>query len=63
MLFRKVFGTSPVSVQTYGNVLTAIAFLAGMAFEELSRHELDAYDPYYPIVVAIRAVKPADREI
>jgi SAM-dependent methyltransferase len=63
MLFRKVFGTSPVSVQTFGNVLSAIAFLTGMAFEELSRRELDAYDPYYPIVVAIRAVKPADQEI
>jgi SAM-dependent methyltransferase len=48
---------SSMSVQTFGNVLTAIAFLTGMAAEELSSRELETYDPCYPIVVAIRAIK------
>ena len=46
-----------MSVQTFGNVLTAIAFLTGMTAEELSGRELETYDPCYPIVVAIRAIK------
>ena len=46
-------------VRTYGNVLTAIGFLTGIAYEELSVRELDVHDSNYPILVAVRAVKPA----
>lgn len=58
-LFEEVFGLGQVSIQSHGNVLTTIAFLAGMAQEELSRPELEAADPYFPLIIAIRAVKPA----
>ncbi len=40
-----------------GNLLAANAFLTGMAREELSRRRLDAHDPYFPLVVGVRAVK------
>jgi hypothetical protein len=46
-----------VAVRSYGNVLAGMAFLAGLATEELARRELDRHDPYFPLVVAVRAVK------
>jgi SAM-dependent methyltransferase len=56
-LFEPAFGADRVDVRGYGNVLAAIAFLAGMASEELKPRELDALDPEFPVLVAIRAVK------
>lgn len=56
-LFGEIFGAEQVQVHAYGNVLTAIAFLQGMACEELSRRELDARDERYPVLLAVRAVK------
>jgi hypothetical protein len=56
-LFGEVFGPERVSVRAYGNVLAAVAFLEGMACEELRRRELDACDERFPVVVAVRAVK------
>jgi hypothetical protein len=41
-------------------VLTAIAFLTGMAHEELSRHELETHDAHFPIIIGVRAVKRAE---
>jgi len=56
-LFGGVFGADNVVVQPYGNVLTSIAFLTGLAAEELSTAELDKLDEYFPLIVTIRAVK------
>ena len=56
-LFADAFGAERVEVRSYGNVLSAIAFLAGMAWEELSRRELDVQDDRHPLLVAVRAVK------
>lgn len=60
-LFGDVFGEEQVQVRSYGNVLTAIGFLTGMAREELSREELDERDERFPVIVAVRAVKRAER--
>jgi SAM-dependent methyltransferase len=54
-LFRDVFPPDAVSVSAYGNVLSAMAFLQGMADQELTREELDFFDPEYPVTVAIKA--------
>jgi len=43
----------------YGNLLAAVAFLYGIAAEELRPEELAAYDPHYPVLAAARVVKPA----
>ena len=56
-LFAEVFGTRQVSVRSYGNVLSAIAFLTGMASEELSPREIDTNDNDIPVLIAVRAVK------
>ena len=56
-VFEEAFGKGQVAVQSYGSVLAAVAFLAGMAQEELSPAELDAHDPYFPLLIAVRAVK------
>ena len=56
-LFGDVFGEKQVTVSAYGNVLSAVAFLEGMACEELSKRELDVVDERYPVLLTIRAVK------
>ncbi|MBA3660049.1 MAG: methyltransferase domain-containing protein [Gemmatimonadales bacterium] len=56
-LFGDVFGHDRITVRTHGNVLTCVAFLAGMAQEELSAAELAVEDPYFPMLVTVRAVK------
>lgn len=60
-LFEEVFPPSAVVVETYGNVLVAIAFLHGLAVSELSREELDFQDPHYQILISVRAAKPCSR--
>jgi SAM-dependent methyltransferase len=55
-LFAPSF-TGDVQVESFGNLLTASAFLAGLAAEELTPRELAAKGPRYPVVVTIRAQK------
>jgi SAM-dependent methyltransferase len=59
-LCSDIFGQSNVSVSAYGNVLTAIAFLTGMASEELSPRDLQKNDDLYPVLIAVRAIKTVD---
>jgi hypothetical protein len=56
-LLARHFKDEDVSVQAHGNVLAAIAFLQGVAAEELTRDELDAEDALYPMLITIRAQK------
>jgi SAM-dependent methyltransferase len=43
----------------HGNVLTAVAFLYGLAAEDLTGAEYDADDSMYPLVLCARIRKPA----
>jgi len=56
-LFAEVFGAAHVTVRSHGNVLAGIAFLTGLAREELRQGDLDADDPYFPLIITVRAVK------
>jgi hypothetical protein len=56
-LFGDVFGTENVTVVTYGNVLTACAFLHGLTVEELRDAELDHHDRDYQVTIGIRAAR------
>jgi len=56
-LFGDVFGEGATTVHSYGNVLTSMAFLTGVSREELSPRQLDQRDPYFPMLLAIRAVR------
>jgi SAM-dependent methyltransferase len=57
-LFASVFPADHVTIQAHGNVLTAVAFLHGLAVEELRAEELDHHDPDYQMLITVRAVKP-----
>ena len=57
-LFAKSFGAENTTVKSYGNVMTCVAFLQGMASEELSHRELAKNDEAFPLVIGVRAVKP-----
>ena len=61
-LFEEVFLPENVEVQAYGNVLTATAFLHGLAAEELKQEELDYHDPDYEVLITVRSVKPKREE-
>jgi SAM-dependent methyltransferase len=58
-LFGDVFEGGSLEVRARGNVLSAVAFLIGMAREELTSRELDVDDPFFPVVVTVRATKSA----
>jgi SAM-dependent methyltransferase len=57
-LFEETFPATSVVVEPHGNVLAAIAFLHGLAREDLHREELDYRDPDYEVLITVRAVKP-----
>jgi hypothetical protein len=56
-LFGEVFAPAAVTVQTYGNVLSACANLHGLGSGEISQTEIDYNDPNYEIIIGVRAVK------
>lgn len=56
-LFGDEFGRDNVSVRPHGNVLSSIAFLAGIAAEELRPSKLARLDEHFPLVVSVRAQK------
>ena len=57
-LFTEIFPEENVIVEAYGNVLAAIAFLEGLAVEDIRAEELDYRDPAYQVSITVRAVKP-----
>ena len=57
-VFAAVFGAENTTVEGYGNVLAAVAFLGGLAAEELPPSDLHVRSPEFTVIVAIRAQKP-----
>ncbi len=51
------FPGAAITVRSYGNVLTGMAFLHGLSLEELDPERVDRHDPRYPIVIGVHAVK------
>jgi SAM-dependent methyltransferase len=43
--------------ESFGNVLTAVAFLHGLALEELDPILVDEHDSRYPIIIGVKAIK------
>jgi SAM-dependent methyltransferase len=56
-----IFGADGVEVRWFGNVLANAAFLYGLAVHELTAAELDAKDPYFPLLIGVRARKSVDQ--
>lgn len=60
-LFGEAFANGAVDVRARGNVLGCVAFLMGMASEELTARELESDDVFFPLVVTISAIKAPSR--
>ncbi len=58
-LVRDVAPDAELSVTSYGNVMSAGAFLYGLAAEDLKAAELDAADDDFEIILGARIRKPA----
>ena len=56
-LFEEVFPKENIQIETFGNVLAAMAYLQGIAVEELRQSELDYRDPLYQLSITVRATK------
>jgi len=54
-LFAGAFRPENLTVRAYGNVYAATCFLHGLALEEVRRDWLDRSDPFYPVIVSVRA--------
>jgi SAM-dependent methyltransferase len=59
-LVSNAFPGGEVEARSYGNVLVCAAFLYGLAAEDLTEDELLYDDPFFPLVVAVRARKRHD---
>jgi SAM-dependent methyltransferase len=57
ILFERAFPGGEFEVRGRGNVLACVAFLMGMAAEELRAEELEMDDPFFPLLVTVRATK------
>lgn len=58
-LLEDVFGAESIAVEGRGNVLAQVAFLKGLAAEDLTRQEREVYDERFALIVCARAVRSA----
>ena len=58
-LFAEAFPDAEIEIEAHGNVLASIAFLHGIATEELERSELDHRDPAYELLLTARVRVPS----
>jgi hypothetical protein len=49
-----------VEVESYGNLVSSIAFLVGLASGELEKDELEHRDARFPLLVSARVCKPGE---
>jgi hypothetical protein len=52
--------TRDYRVRVDGNLFARVAYQMNMPAEELSREELEYEDEGHPLIISVRAVKPAD---
>jgi SAM-dependent methyltransferase len=58
-LFGDAFGDGEVEVESHGNVLACVSFLAGVAAEELGERRLLPVDDHFPLLLSVRATRAA----
>jgi SAM-dependent methyltransferase len=56
-VFGNVFGEGNIKVTSFGNVLSAVSLLEGLAAHELTPEELDYLDEDYQIIISVTAKK------
>lgn len=60
-LMAEFFADAEVTIDSFGNVRVATAFLYGMGLAELTEQELAYYDPQFQVINTVKAVKPGAR--
>jgi SAM-dependent methyltransferase len=60
-LFAEAFSVKDLTIETFGNVRLAAAYLYGLATEEIPATALAESDPDYPLLMCIRAKKAIKR--
>lgn len=56
-IFGQIFGEANVKVQAFGNAKVAAGLLYGMSQSDLSRKELNHFDPDYEVIIGVLAIK------
>ena len=57
LLMAETFPGGTAEVQSFGNVFVATAFLYGMGLPEVPKEKLDYRDPYFQVIITVKAVK------
>lgn len=57
-LFGEQFTNENLEIACFGNSLSAMSLLHGLASEDLTQEELDYFDNRYEVLIAVRAAKP-----
>jgi hypothetical protein len=57
-VFAELYPGNTPEVACYGNVLVAAAFLYGMGVTEITKDQLDHFDPHYQLIVTGKVTKP-----
>jgi glycosyltransferase involved in cell wall biosynthesis len=60
-MMADIFTDGQVEVKSFGNVFVATAFLYGLGLPEVTKEQLDHYDPQYQVINTVKAVKPLPR--
>lgn len=58
-MLEEVVPKEAIAVCEYGNVLAATSFLQGLCREELTREELDYFDPEFTMIIGARVAQVA----
>ena len=53
-LLKADFHPDEISIQNYGNVFASVAFLEGLALDEVPLAKLTPYDPRFPMIIGTR---------
>jgi SAM-dependent methyltransferase len=56
-LFSEFFGEKNITVTPHGNCVSAVAFLAGMAQEEMRTADMERQDSDFPVIISVVARK------
>jgi hypothetical protein len=56
-ILNEFFPSHNVNIETFGNVLIATAFLYGLGLPEVTKKQLDVFDPHYQVIITAAAVK------
>jgi len=57
LLMAETFPGGTAEVKSFGNVFVATAFLYGMGLSEVPKEKLDYHDPYFQVIITVKAVK------